>query len=297
MLFLPDGTLGLVQVFPGKITQIDLDNNPAGEIKIGGDPTQGGFAILRDAQCAGGNLVLCPTMVHPDPERPQQTRHDLLASYNTDGTPSTTYLEREYTWDFTDFTLDENELYFVYPRRFAVGGEGQVAAAPHRDTYAISVYDRDGTLNRVIEREYEPWPRDDEGRQIVEAIFSGVSRQFPFEIATHIADTEPVVMTMQYAEDGDLWVQTSRGAYGNDPGTLVTYDVFDPEGHFVKQVAFPVEGDARDDALILNRAIDRAVLVKGFTDAMITLQGGSRGEEADAEEDAAGMEVVCYAVR
>jgi len=298
MVFLPDGTLGLAQIFPGKLTKIDREGRPAGEIRIGGDPSQGGFSILRDVQCGGGNLVLCPTIVSPQQGGASQTRRDCLASFKDDGTIATRYLEREYTWDFTNFKLIEEELYFVYPRRFAVAPDGRVAAAPHRDRYAIEVFDRDGTLARVIERDYESWQRTDADREIIEAMFSGIRRQIPFEYETRFSDTEPDITALHYAEDGSLWVSTSRGTRDNPDGIMETMDVFDAEGHFARQVAIPLDADPLNDALILNAAADRLYLVTGMVDGLITLQGGSRGAAGDAAaEEPGGMAVVAYAMQ
>jgi hypothetical protein len=299
MAILPDGTLGLAQIFPGKLTKIDLDGNPAGEMTVGGDPSQGGFAILRDVQCAGGNLVLCPTMISPQQGGASQTRTDCLASFNTDGTIGTRYLEREYTWDFTNFSLVEEELYFVFPRRFAVDPDGRVVAAPYRDRYALNIYERDGTLARVIEREYEGWQRTAADREIIEAMFGGMRRRMPFEFETTYCETEPAITALQYTRDGHLWVETSRGTRDNPDGIMLTFDVFDPEGHFARQVALPLDASAIDDAVILNDTASRLILVKGFTDGLLTLQGGSRGE-GDAEEgddEPAPMEVVVYAMK
>ena len=47
LLFMPDGSLGIVQMFPGKVVKIDLDGNPAGSFApFANDPTAGG-------QCKG----------------------------------------------------------------------------------------------------------------------------------------------------------------------------------------------------------------------------------------------------
>jgi len=58
-LFMPDGTLGLVQPFPGRIVKVDLEGLPAGELRPGGDdPTEGGFFAIRTAASAGDRMVI-----------------------------------------------------------------------------------------------------------------------------------------------------------------------------------------------------------------------------------------------
>ena len=297
MAFMPDGTIGLAQMFPGRITKIDREGNPSGVIQVGGDPASGGFSILRDLECAGGNMVLCPTKVSQGERQATQIRTDQLASYNEDGTEKVSYLEKEHFWDFTDFTLDEGDQYFVYFGRFAVGPTGQVVAAPERNSYALNVYDPAGDLLRVIEREYEPWKRNAEDMVRVEGAFAGAMRQFPFEIKTKIYETEPDINSLNFTDDGELWVVPSRGVREQPDGVMQTFDVFDTEGHFIKQVSVACEGNGEDDALIA-AGDDRFILVKGFVEALLMLQGGGAGEgEEEEEEESAPMEVICYSIR
>ena len=60
MFFLPDGNIGMIQIFPGKIVQIDREGNPAGNFPFqSGDPTAGaGFSVLVRGKSLGGNIVL-----------------------------------------------------------------------------------------------------------------------------------------------------------------------------------------------------------------------------------------------
>ena len=47
LVLLPDGTVGLVQGFPGRIVKVDRQGTPAGELHPGGDPADGGIFALR----------------------------------------------------------------------------------------------------------------------------------------------------------------------------------------------------------------------------------------------------------
>jgi hypothetical protein len=75
---------------------------------------------------------------------------------------------------------------------------------------------------------------------------------------------------------------------------MLTYDVFDPQGQLVRQVAFRCEGDAKEDKLFFP-APDRALLVKGYRQARRSMFGG-RGEDADEDEPASDLEIICYRV-
>ena len=54
-LFMPDGTVGLVQPFPGRIVKVDRDGLPAGVFKVG---EEGAIVAVPEARARGGNLVL-----------------------------------------------------------------------------------------------------------------------------------------------------------------------------------------------------------------------------------------------
>jgi hypothetical protein len=78
---------------------------------------------------------------------------------------------------------------------------------------------------------------------------------------------------------------------------MITYDVFDPAGNFVKQVAVACEGDGEEDGLFFFGS-DRALLVKGLVDAAISLQGGGgAATETEGEEEPAPMEIVCFTLK
>jgi hypothetical protein len=294
MLFMPDGSLGLVQTFPGKIVKIDLEGNPQGTFEPGGgDPTKGGLPVVIDAECEGGKLYLGGMQISPDPTRGTQTRTHYVASFSDDGTESARYLERKITWDFADMLLSEKNEYFVHFRHWDVGPDGRIYAAPYRNRYAIEVYKPDGTLERVIEREYTSWKRDERALARTQSLMDAQASRFPFEIKREIEDTEPDITSLSVEPDGNLWVLTSRGGREQPPGILCTYDVFTPDGQFLRQVAAACDGDGANDILFFAQNGD-AVRVTGFFDAVIALQGGGA---AETEEEAAPMEVIYYTAK
>ena len=73
---------------------------------------------------------------------------------------------------------------------------------------------------------------------------------------------------------------------------MATFDVFDSEGKFDRQVqVFSPEGDAAEDGLFL---LDdgRVLLIKGYVDALAAMFGGA--VELDGDEEADPMELVCF---
>jgi hypothetical protein len=205
------------------------------------------------------------------------------------------FLDRVSELDFSNFQIIERDQYFVYPRRWDLGPNGKVYAAPHRNQYAIHVYAEDGTLERVIERKYQSRRRTPEETERIEKVIEGQTRQVPFEVKSELEATEPDLTTIRVAEDGAIWVLTSSGAFEQPDGIMATYDIFDPDGTFRKQVAVKCEGDGASDGLFFIRG-DRAILVKGLVDAAINMQAGGMGAGGE-DEEAEPMSVICYKIK
>jgi hypothetical protein len=298
MVMLPDNVLGLVQAFPGKIIKIDLEGNPQGTFTPGGaDPTSGGFMQLIDARWWRDRYVLGGVRITNNMEEGFTLRDNFVASYSPDGALMTTYADRPDRYEFNSLNIDEEASYFPHLRRWAMGNDGRIYLALARNDYAIKVYKPDGTLDRVIEREYDSWQRTEKERTRVERMLEAQTRNIPFPTETHVGDTEPDLTSLHVADDGSLWVQTSRGSREQPEGIMLTYDVFDPEGNFTEQVAVACEGDGVEDGLIFAGG-DRVYLVTGLTEALIMLQSGgaSGGGEESEEGEAAPMEVICYRI-
>jgi hypothetical protein len=74
---------------------------------------------------------------------------------------------------------------------------------------------------------------------------------------------------------------------------MTTYDVFDPQGNYVKQVAVACNGDSKNDAL-MRIGEDRMLLVTDLVPAAMSMQGGG-GAIGDKEPEP--MELVCYRIK
>ncbi len=289
MLILPDGNLGIVQTFPGKIIMVGLDGIPAGSFSPGmGDPTQGGFNSLNDMQCRNGRLVLCGTSMAMRPGGVQRTHY--LARCQEDGKELVRYLEEADAADLLNGSWVEEDQYYVDRGRWALGPDGRVFHSSQRNSYTIDVYSPDGDLERVIERKYAPYNRTQEDKER----FSQRTRIVIHgrEVTKEVSSTDPCVLRLEVRNDGDLWVLHSRSTREQPEGILQTWDVFSPEGAFVRQVAVACVGNPRSDKLVF---LDdqRAVLLKGLEAAALAMAGGaSEGEE---DEDVA-IAVAMYRV-
>ena len=293
MVFMPDGTLGVSQSFPGKIVKLNLDGTPAGVFQPTlHESTAGGFLALVNCLSGGGNLVLAGLDISFDQATFTQDRRNFVASFDAEGKVVTEYVSVAKTWELRDFTLTE-ELQDAVWGRLDVGADGKVYCGIPRDRYEITVFAPDGRVEHVIERDYEPWRRNERALARMTAQMEGVMRQLPPGADYEVDAQSAALAGLTAREDGSLWVMNSRAMFTAGPGDY-TYDVFDREGEFVRQVTLHADGRADEDALIF-AGEGRAFRITGFWDALTSVLGGA-GSGSEEDEESAPMEVICYRI-
>jgi hypothetical protein len=289
---MPDGTVGMVQVFPGRIVKLTREGVPAGVFEPrGSEPVGSGHLALVNARASGSNLVVTGIRLSIDETATKQDRSYFLDLFAPDGRVLTHLVSKKVVWDFSrPFTLRELETDFVW-QRVDVGPDGRVAVCAPRDRYEISVFDPDGNLRHVIDREYASWPRDKAIQARSEALLQGQLREFPPDTEMAVAAHEPDILDLRCPADGSTWALPSRQAYESPPGVFATWDVFDGAGNFVEQVAVRCDGDPRRDRMVFVND-DLVIRVVRFWDSVFT--ANDLPIAADAEEFA--MAVVGYRV-
>jgi WD40 repeat protein len=290
MLFMPDGSLGLVQVFPGKVTKIATDGTPTGVMEVG-DPTEGGFLMMFDCVSGGSQVIITAEKINPENGGLAHRRNNFVAAFDDEGNETVRYFTNEYFWDFTNFTFDESAINRVDFRKVAVGKDGRVYVAAERDDYVINVYAPDGELERVIEREFTGRKREEAEFNRVKETMEAALAQIP-NAKIVPSENEPDIGSINFGIDGNLWVANSRSGFEEPEGILTSWDVFSPDGHFIKTVSAACEGDGENDIIIWTPE-GNAVLVTGFTEAIRALQSqGAAGGEEDDDGEAAPMEII-----
>ncbi len=298
MYLTDDGRVGLGVSFPGRLVYVDQNGEPAGSHAIGsGDPASGGFTILRTCRGGGGRTVVGVTLAATDPEAGKQTRRSVVTDLDADGQMGNIYFEDSYELVFANLAFEETEQLDLALRRMTVGGDGRVYVAPEREAYRINVYAPGGGLERVIEREYPEHRRTadeiEEWRRLFAASMRGQAPNIAINLCDTAAPIDWVFGGLWVRDDGRLWVRNSRSAVDQPDGVMLTYDVFDSEGHFVEQASMSCPGDGKEDALFF-AGPDRVVLITGFMDSVRAMFGGV---EQDGDVEPEPMQVVCYQVR
>jgi len=287
-LLMPDGTLGLVQAFPGQVVTVQQDGVPGLTLVPGRtDPTDGGFMALNTAAARGGTLVFSGTRM----QRREQTalRTSYVATFDADGALRAEVVTKDLETEMGARRVSEADEDFA-TERWAIGPDGQVYVAEPRNGYRIDVYAPDGRLVRSFGREFEPVRRTAAEKEQARDGLQPWRRRGRESLEFDILETEPDIVRLHVMQNGEVWVLSSRGERERGPGEMAVYDVFDSQGRFVRQAGLVCPGDPRSDA-IFPVAPGRWVLVRGHAEALRSLFGmmGGGGESTDVL-----LEIVSY---
>jgi len=294
MTLLPGGRIGVGLTMPGKIVVLENDGTPAGTIPIGNpDPAAGGFHVLDQVKCRGEHLAVVARTVEQDGDALIRRRY--LSILDFEGREKVRLLEDSSPDAILQGKYIERDDYFVNLGRWALGPDGTVFAAPHRDRYAVSVFSPAGELIRIIEREFDPWKRSAaEKARVGEGMIAIIDGE-QVRLEVEAEDHAPCISSLHAAANGDLWVLSARGTRDQPPGVLRTFDVFDPQGKFVRQVAIALEdGDPAADRLFLLDG-DRMLVIKNYGGSVRGMTGS--GAEDDESTDPTPLEIICCRIQ
>ena len=300
MVLMADGRVGVVQEVPGKMIFVDRQGNPAGELNIGGPGVSRGGMCQTFNAFSGGDILLVAGFVQVPGETPTQiVQTNFLSRFDEQGVESAGICRTVNKIDVSDFVFDEKKHMASYWSNAAVGPDNLIYAVPAIDRYEIQVFDGQGRLAKVITREYQPRKRTASEREDFGAAVRAIYYGMPFEIGVDVAAHDPAILTQQGGlrvhPDGTIWVLTPQGVHDQAAGVMATFDVFDPDGEYARQVAVHGPWRGLDEGLFLFGE-DHAVVISGYSDAMMAqFTGGNLAVELDGE--AAAIEVIRCSVQ
>ncbi len=291
LTMMPDGTIGILQRFPGKIVKMTRDDVPAGEVVMG-DPAAGGFNTLYTGRCRGSNLLLVAQYATRTDEG--QSRTWYVSRFDAEGNELARCWEREIDLNFAEPVIRENDVLDPVVFACAAGTDGRVYLAPDRYNYAIHVYGPDGQQQHVIEKTFEQRQRIDIETRRIQRVFDAWTSQGPAPPETVVETVATTISALYIDDNNNLWVENSRSASTESNRTRMTYDIFNTNGYFKRQVAFVCEANFIDDQLFRVRD-DIVVLIKGSIPALYAaMAGGAQGSGEETESEP--MEVICYRI-
>lgn len=303
---------GLGDAAAAEVTRVENSDKPAQGIhrieleelwRVGGDDddhlfgiinraSEGGFFILRALRYSGKNLVAAGVQQSVNQSTGKILRRNFISTLLDDGSLGAVYAENEHAMDLNDMKLDEIQLIESPDSRFDVTPEGKVVAAIPRYGYEVSVFNQTGNLELVFSRLYESWKRDAEAENLWRKVFEVIQRTEMPGAPIQFEEYQPDIEVLQVADDGSIWILTSRAMWDSPDGIFTSYDVFSPDGKYQKKLDFICEGSSRKDLLFLAGG-DRVFVVKGFWDAAMSRIGAVK----DNGEEPEPMSVVCYKMR
>ncbi len=286
----PDGKIGVAQAMPGKIVLLAPDGKPAGDFPVPAAP-DGGTQMIWDAGTAGRSVVIgSGTFAQRDSKFTTTSSLQLLAA---DGTSRGKLAERNQVSDMANMNFEEKNV-----RRpiWTASADGKLFVNDSFDVYEIKYYGADGKLTRVSTRAYEHRSRNPEEMEesrprMMMRGGRGGGRGQRFDVKP--SPTDPDVLQLFARDDGTVWVMSSRGGRDCPKGTVARFDVFDANGHFVREVSVQGEGSFKADGIVIIG--DRLVVLKGLRSAQRAMFAAMSSEETkEEEEEAQPMEIVCY---
>ncbi|MDH3197815.1 MAG: 6-bladed beta-propeller [Candidatus Krumholzibacteria bacterium] len=280
----PEGNVAIMQRMPGKIVVLTPEGDPLGDYPTPRTPE--GSPLFFESGGPAGDGVILATRTFARKETGMEIT-EALVRVDRSGEIQTTYREQASSRDFANMVFDEKSS---MPPAWAAGSDGTLYLSDDFDAYAIQVYGPDGTLAHVIERAYEHRKRSPEEMERFKPRVSIRRNDRSLQPESKASPTDRDVVQMFARPDGTVWVLSSRGAFAASAGVIATFDVFDREGRFVRQVSLRGEGSYRDDGIHL--VGDRLYLVRGLRAARVAMFGLESGAEPDAEAEA--MSVACY---
>lgn len=289
IFFSPEGNVCVLQTRPGKIVVLTPEGDPTGEIGLP-ELEGGGQRMMFAGRSAGSGIaILSSTMAR---QETKAKRTVTLATYTASGEEIARFHEAESELSFASPVVDEREnLRPVWD----AGSDGRVYAVPIFGEYHIDVWSADGKTHRVIERQYAHLKRTSDE---IQAAKDRIVIRGPFQPEILVAEYDPDIRTMFARSDGSLWVLTSRGVKDRPEGSLGVFDLFDPDGRFIRQVVLMGEGDPEEDLYFL--AGEHLFVVTSYREAMRSMFAGRRQSGAEEPEeisdDLTPMEVICYSV-
>jgi hypothetical protein len=289
---LPDGTFGLAEFFPGKITKVTADDLPAGIIEVDVAPGEtGGFTMQTMAEARGEHLLMAGSRSVPK-EKVLERIH-FLAAIDQDGVQTVRYMEQVSHIQRPHSVVHEDDFLPPFPLASALGPDGRVYTPLDREKYQVVVFRPDGTVDHVIERpDFKPWKRDKRDMRRITALFeswAGANPETWPEFDLH--KTERTVNALHMDGRGRLWVQHSRSNRDLPDGTFLSLDLYDEGGHWQREVQLVCEGNPVSDGLRF-LGDGRVLLIKGFVVSRLACLGSGNPNLGD--DDTETLEIVCY---
>jgi len=279
MFWAPNGEIGVVQAWPGKIVMVTSEGDPGTTFAL---PYRDGGGFQSVSRGAGHRQSVVLAGTAWTREDGKQMQFTYLKAYDTAGNELATYQETSRETNFGNYEFIEEE-YVDFQRRWAVAPDGRVAAALSFSDYRIHVWNADGSIDRIIERPgYRGVERTAAEKSRFQTMYDAFTR-WNRGSTFRVNDTHQTIGQVFFRDDGTLWVQSSAYRWRSADDVFTSFDVYDAEGRYLQRVDLVADADAVEDGLFF--AGNRAYVVTDLLNAVMARMGGDNNDEAldDAE--------------
>jgi hypothetical protein len=282
-----EGKIAVVQRLPGKIILLTPDGDAAGNHPV---PEQDGTMIFSGGARAGDRIVLATESMGRSDAGSIKVDHGLIG-IDARGNQNASYWKRTESLNLKKPVFDEKRM--TPAPSWATGPDGRVFLCDHFDDYAVKVFNGDGTTDRVIERDFELRKRSDKEKEWRGPTIAIVTSSGEIKNRVIRSETDRTIQCIYPRPNGDLWVLSSRGAFDAADDEIGTFDVFDKEGRFYRQITLKGDGNLDYDGFYFI-GTSLFVLLRQTT-ARGSLSASAAKDDEEPEE-AEPMSVICYDV-
>lgn len=298
LVLMEGGKVGVVQGFPGKITILNPDGTPGGDVAFNGDAGQGGFSFLREMELVQGNFLGVKGRNSFDMQTQKSQTTSMLCLLDPTGKELKEFARHQEQNDLAKPFFDEAAS-FSELQTWDVGPEGLLYTVPERESYTIAVRDLQGNAVRTLTRAFSPRERDAEDKERVTSGYVMVVNGRRIIPENRVLDRDPAILDLNVAADGRLFVTNCRQSPRLLPaGCAGRYDVISPAGELLEELTVRVpDFDPEQDQLAFldGRLFLHLRNVISAREAMLANFGGDGQQQEDAGE-AEPLEVVLYAL-
>ena len=266
-VFVAGGRVGLIQGFPGKVVYLDREGVPAGGFQLGDEAEQGGFYAIRDLRCSGTALVAHTDRSSDDFNADRSSTRSTLSVLGLDGVFKAELASHEVARGMRNIVLDEAASWTEFDC-WAVSPRGVVATVAERDAWAVNERGLDGALLRVLRRPCRARQRTAEEKEEAVSRIRLSSVVAGATVEKKPVDTDPVIVDLQYAADGRLFVTTCHNAREQlTEGVAGRFDVITPAGDLLEELTLTFAGhDPQQDVLVFLDGT-RFLILRNYADA------------------------------
>ncbi len=299
MIFMPDGSLGIFELMPGRIVTMGRDGEPRPKFAFGNDSSESMHNISRMA--ADKNSVVIGYSVFEFSDGGLKSTN-TLARYAPDGSVMNVLFSQSENESGASVSFESEDGEFS--RYWTMDKDGRVIVFKDNQKYSLDIFNPDGSHAMKIRRQYKPVRRSDEEIREEERSHEELRKRFASMDPVTIPKLARHISEVFARPNGDLWVQNSQGDRDRPASSIGYFDVFDHDGKYTKRLLIKADYDPkRDNYLILGdhllvfkeaqNAPERTATSGGGNMQMIMVSGVSSSSDED-DEDPRPYEVVFY---